>query len=133
MDRPGARRGCAVTPAGPAVLVLPGSGKPFDQFQADSGSAAGAAGLGAVLGAAAGAAIGAATGNPAAGAAIGAGGGLVTGGALGLAAAQRSGGEVPHRYDTAYVQCMYGRGNRVPVSGPLAAPTIPGPPPPPPG
>ena len=27
--------GCAVTPAGPTVLVLPGTGKPFDQFQAD--------------------------------------------------------------------------------------------------
>jgi hypothetical protein len=26
---------CAVTPTGPSVMVLPGVGKPFDQFQAD--------------------------------------------------------------------------------------------------
>jgi len=141
--------GCAMTPAGPTVLALPGTGKPFDQFQADdaacrswafqqaggvtpggaaSSSAAASAALGTVLGAAAGAAIGAATGNPAAGAAIGAGGGLVTGGAFGLGAAQWSGAEAQHRYDTAYVQCMYARGNRVPVSGPLATPALPPPP-----
>ncbi|HEY7206402.1 MAG TPA: glycine zipper family protein [Methylomirabilota bacterium] len=27
--------GCATAPAGPSVLVLPGTGKPFEQFQAD--------------------------------------------------------------------------------------------------
>lgn len=27
--------GCATAPAGPSVMVLPGSGQPFDQFQAD--------------------------------------------------------------------------------------------------
>jgi hypothetical protein len=27
--------GCATAPAGPSVLVLPGAGKPFQQFQAD--------------------------------------------------------------------------------------------------
>lgn len=27
--------GCATAPAGPSVMVLPGSGRPFDQFQAD--------------------------------------------------------------------------------------------------
>lgn len=27
--------GCATAPAGPSVLVLPGAGKPFEQFQAD--------------------------------------------------------------------------------------------------
>jgi hypothetical protein len=85
--------------------------------------------LGTVLGAAAGAAIGAATGNPAAGAAIGAGGGLITGGAFGLGAAQWSGDEVQRRYDTAYVQCMSGKGNRVPVPGHLAAPALAPPPP----
>src|SRR5262245_31050696 len=146
--------GCAVTPAGPSVVVLPGTGKPFDQFQADDAgcrawalqqvggvtpggaagsSAAASAALGTVLGAAAGAAIGAATGNPAAGAAIGAGGGLVTGGAFGLGAAQWSGDEVQRRYDASYVQCMYSKGNRVPVPGQLAAPPPPPllPPPPP--
>jgi hypothetical protein len=138
--------GCAVTPTGPTVLVLPGTGEPFDQFQADdagcrswayqqaggvtpgaaaSNSAAASAALGTVLGAAA----GAATGNPAAGAAIGAGGGLITGGAFGLGAAQWSGDEVQRRYDTTYVQCMYGKGSRVPVPGHLAAPPLSPPPP----
>jgi hypothetical protein len=28
--------GCTTTPAGPTVLVLPGTGEPFDQFQADA-------------------------------------------------------------------------------------------------
>ena len=27
--------GCATAPSGPSVNVLPGTGKPFDQFQAD--------------------------------------------------------------------------------------------------
>lgn len=27
--------GCATAPAGPSVMVLPGSGRPFEQFQAD--------------------------------------------------------------------------------------------------
>jgi hypothetical protein len=27
--------GCATAPAGPSVQVLPGNGKPFEQFQAD--------------------------------------------------------------------------------------------------
>jgi hypothetical protein len=27
--------GCATAPAGPSVLVLPGTGMPFEQFQAD--------------------------------------------------------------------------------------------------
>jgi len=134
--------GCATVPSGPSVLALPGTGKPFDQFQADDaacrswafqqvggvtpgGAAAGdiatGAAVGTLAGAAVGAAIGAATGNPAAGAAIGAGGGLVAGSAIGVGAGQWSGGEVQHRYDMADVQCMYGRGNRVPVPGALAA------------
>ena len=27
--------GCATIPTGPSVMVLPGQGKPFEQFQAD--------------------------------------------------------------------------------------------------
>ena len=27
--------GCATAPAGPSVLVLPGTGKPFEEFQSD--------------------------------------------------------------------------------------------------
>jgi len=29
--------GCATAPAGPSVVVMPGAGKPFEQFQADVG------------------------------------------------------------------------------------------------
>jgi hypothetical protein len=31
----GLSAGCATAPSGPSVLVLPGTGKPFEQFQAD--------------------------------------------------------------------------------------------------
>jgi hypothetical protein len=31
----GLSAGCATAPAGPSVMVLPGTGQPFDQFQAD--------------------------------------------------------------------------------------------------
>ena len=48
------------------------------------------------------------------------------------------GGEVPaqHRYDMAYMQCMYAKGNQIPVSRarqPAYTSTAPPPPPPPPG
>jgi len=29
---------CATVPTGPSVMVLPGTGKPFEQFQADDGA-----------------------------------------------------------------------------------------------
>src|SRR5437868_4686808 len=124
---------CATVPAGPSVLVLPGTGKPFDQFQADdfvcrqwasqqAGTApeqvaglktAQDAGLGTLIGAGLGAVIGAAAGNPGLGAAVGAGGGLLTGSVVGAGAGQRAGAQVQQRYDNAYEQCMYAKGNRV--------------------
>src|SRR2546427_5151189 len=90
---------CATVPLGPSVMVLPGTGKSFDQFQADdavcrqwasvqagttpqqaAGSSTAKSGvLGTLLGAALGAAIGAARGHPGVGAAVGAGGGLLAG------------------------------------------------------
>src|SRR5499425_2887799 len=80
--------GCATVPTGPSVMVLPGSGRSFEQFQGDDGvcrqwalaqtgttsNEAGAvntatgATIGTVVGAALGAAIGAAAGGPALGA-----------------------------------------------------------------
>ncbi|HEX5530711.1 MAG TPA: glycine zipper family protein, partial [Methylomirabilota bacterium] len=89
--------GCTTVPSGPSVMVLPGTGKTFEQFQGDDlvcrqwaaqmtgstpgqasgASTAGGAAVGAVVGAAAGAALGAATGSPATGAAVGAGVGLL--------------------------------------------------------
>ena len=133
--------GCATYPPGPSVTAWPGSGLTFDQFRLDDvncrayaeqstgGAAQQAAGKGAfdsaaagtVVGAAAGALIGAASGDPAAGAAIGAGGGLLLGSAAGTDAYATSGSRTQNRYDTAYVQCMYGHGHQVPVPANIAA------------
>ena len=142
---------CVVVPSGPSVMVLPAAGKPLDLFQADdiacrnyaqyqigaapqdaaAQSAATSAAVGTVVGAAAGALIGAGAGNPAAGAAIGAGSGLLVGGASGAQASSVSAGAMQSRYDMAYIQCMYAKGNQVP--GMAAAPVTGYAPPPPPG
>ncbi|HKW93428.1 MAG TPA: glycine zipper family protein [Methylomirabilota bacterium] len=92
--------GCMSAPSGPTVQVLPGVGKPFEQFQVDVGVC------------------------------------------RDWAARQVKGAfmdapawEVQRRYDNAYVQCMYAKGNQVPGRAPAqAAPPAPpaGPPPPPP-
>jgi uncharacterized protein YcfJ len=124
-----------VTPAGPTVMALPGSGKTFDQFRADdascrqyafqqvdgvsAGQAATASALGsATVGTAVGAAVGAAF-NGGQGAAVGAGAGLLAGSVMGAGAAQSSGYEAQRQYDYAYIQCMYASGERVPISGNL--------------
>lgn len=151
---------CTTVPTGPSVLVLPGSGKSFDQFRADDmdcrqyaqyqmgGETAGSnavdsgvrsAAVGTAVGALAGAAIGGSRG-----AGVGAGVGLLTGSAAGSNAANASGYATQRHYDFAYQQCMYAKGNHIPVQGRFAAPTYqnPGyqnpqpqynPPPPPPG
>ena len=150
---------CATVPSGPSVMVLPGQGKPFDQFQADDYSCrqwaqqqtgatpsdvstrntVGGAAIGTLLGAAAGAAIGAAARNPGAGAAVGAGVGLLGGTAVGASSGAPAAGSLQRRYDSAYVQCMYAKGHQIPVargsqpsyaSQPVAAPPPPPPPPP---
>jgi len=126
---------CATMPTGPSVMVLPAEGKTFDQFriddamcrqfayeqvggvagqQAAQNSAVTSAVVGTALGAAAGAAIGSASGNVGAGAAIGAGSGLLLGSAIGSSYASGSYYETQHRYDNAYLQCMYAKGNQVP-------------------
>ena len=140
--------GCVTVPTGPAVMALPGTAKSFDDFRADDMScrdyayytlgpvptqpgadaAAANAASGAVLGAAAGAIIGAATGQAGHGAAIGAGTGLLFGSAAGANAAGYSSYDLQRRYDMAYLQCMYGKGNQVP-SGPRYGPRPYGPPP----
>jgi hypothetical protein len=146
---------CAVMPTGPNVMVLPAPGKPFEVFQGDDAvcrqyaqsqvgiepaeaanqSAVTSGAVGTVLGAAAGALIGAGVGNAAAGAAIGGGSGLVLGSATGVQASGASAASLQSRYDMAYVQCMYAKGNQVP--GVAVAPSTPSarsiPPPPPPG
>jgi len=128
--------GCATIPPGPSVLVMPGGGKSFETFQADDATcrswaqnqagwqanetvnqnlAGGAIAAGA-LGAAAGALIGAASGNAGPGAAIGAGAGLLAGSAMALNPAYGAGWEVQRRYDNAYQQCMYAKGNQIPAA-----------------
>jgi hypothetical protein len=149
---------CANMPNGPSVMVLPGSSASFDQFRVDdancqqfamwqlggttpnqaaTNSGIGTAAVGTALGAATGAAIGGGSG-----AAIGAGAGLAAGGIAGSGTASSSYYANQRQYDVAYIQCMYSKGHRVPVSGQFSAPapasTTPSPaashiPPPPPG
>jgi len=146
---------CATVPPGPSVLVLPGTGKTFEQFQGDDAvcrqwalqqtgttpNQAGAAStvtgaaVGTAVGAGLGAAIGAAAGSPATGAAVGAGAGLLGGTAVGAGNAYGAGVSAQWRYDIGYVQCMYAKGNQVPVgrgSQPAYTSAAPPPPPPPP-
>lgn len=147
--------GCATVPSGPSVMSLPGPGKSFDQFQIDdaacrqwaaqrigvspqetiSQNTATGAVLGTAIGAGLGAAIGAASGHAGTGAAIGAGSGLLLGTASGASTGQYYGREAQRRYDIAYTQCMYAKGNDVPgmVRRTRPARRMPPPPPPPPG
>lgn len=149
--------GCASVPTGPSVMVMPGSGKTFEAFQVDDAvcrqwaaqqtgttpgkvatdSTVGGAAIGTLVGAAAGAALGAAAGNPGLGAAAGAGVGLLGGTAIGASRAEAYGGSVQSRYDMSYTQCMYAKGNQVPMARgsrvqPPAHSASPPPPPPPP-
>lgn len=139
---------CVNLPNGPSVMSLPGTGKTSDQFRDDdwycrnfandkiggtepnevsrSSTAKGAA-----IGTIAGAGLGAAFGGGA-GAAIGAGFGLITGLAVGAGTGENQAYALQRRYDQYYIQCMYAKGHRVPVSGRLATPPSYVPPPPPP-
>ena len=141
--------GCVNLPNGPTIMSLPGTGKTPEQFRDDdwycrqfaNDSIGGtepnevsrsSTVKGAVIGTAAGAGLGAAFGGGG-GAAIGAGFGLITGLAVGAGAGENSAYSLQKRYDQAYVQCMYGKGHRVPVSGRLTSPRpsyVPPPPPP---
>ncbi len=154
--------GCQSIPEGPSMMVLPGTGKSFDQFRFDDadcrqyaqaqvggasaeGGAAGSMAKSAAVGAAVGAAAGALMGGHE-GAGSGAGTGLVVGTMAGAGAGQGSAHEIQRRYDAAYGQCMYAKGHRVPTQGgtlieqgparaPANVPPPPAgyPPPPPPG
>ena len=133
--------GCATTPTGPRVQVMPAANKPFDVFareQSDcehyasgqvtgearkaNNRALGAPALGAVLGLG----VGAATGSGRA-ATVGAATGGGIGAAVGTNESSYSWYGLQRRYDIAYSQCMYAKGNSVPGMWTGA------PPPPPPG
>lgn len=143
---------CATTPTGPSVMVLPGSGKSFDQFRFDdnecrqfalSQSSAGtpdsagtdagvkSAATGAALGLLAGAALGGNSRAAVAGAALGTAGGAIAG----SGAASQTAHTVQGRYDIAYQQCMYSKGNQIPMAAgryQRSAPAYQSAPPPPP-
>ena len=145
--------GCATMPAGPSVMVLPDPDKSFEEFKSDDAvcrewamqliqvppsetankTLASGAAVGTAIGAGLGAAIGGASGKPATGAAIGASSGLVGGTAAASGPAYAAGGEAQRRYDNAYQQCMYAKGNQIPgsaVTPPKRSRWIPPPPPP---
>ena len=143
---------CTTMPTGPSMMVLPGTGKNFDQFRFDDhecrqfasgqvgatpdGAAESSGVKSAVVGAAVGTAAGALIGGRH-GAATGAGAGLIVGSAAGAGAAGYSQRTLQQRYDMGYQQCMYAKGHRVPVAGRFEtsrpAPAYATPPPPPPG
>jgi len=142
---------CVSVPSGPSVTVLPGTGKPFEEFQNDdaacrqwaaqqsgippegaaANSTASGAIIGTLVGAAAGAALGAAAGNPGLGAAAGAGAGLLGGSIVGANRGDYAYAQVQRRYDGAYIQCMYAKGNQVPGRRAASYPSTYSPPPPP--
>ena len=119
--------GCAGTPAGPSIQVLPAAHKPFEVFQqeqayckqyatdqvrgeAESANemALGTTLLGSALGAGLGAAIGGGRG-----AGVGAAGGGLFGTAIGAGNSEKGQGGIQQQYDNAYGQCMYAKGNQV--------------------
>lgn len=122
--------GCATLPPnGPSVMALPGTGKTFEQFRADDAECRNFTSYQTVNGPAAIVRNGG-TDSATVGTIIGAGNGT------------SSLQEMQRRYDIAYIQCMYAKGNQVPVSGrmtgdlnmrggPIPPPPA-GPPPPPP-
>ena len=141
---------CAEMPSGPAVAVMPGPTKPFDVFVQDDqlcrGWASHAIGLpghdaaaeqvlkstaaGAVIGAIAGAAMGGDRG-----VGTGAAMGTVMGATAGIGQSNYTAANAQRRYDVAYQQCMYSRGNAVSGGGYGAygwtpPPVMPPPPPP---
>jgi len=143
--------GCATAPEGPTVRVMPAPGKPFEVFVADdqycrsyasqstgnSTEATNSAAVGsAVVGTAVGAAAGALIGGNSQGAGVGAGMGLLMGSAAGANQSGRGGYSLQRRYDIAYEQCMYAKGNLLPgqsIPYNNRLPPPPPPPPPPPG
>jgi len=120
--------GCAATPMGPTVQVMPGSNKPFQVFQQDvesckqfatsqvSGQADSAnerAILGTLLGAGLGAGLGAAVGGNH-GAGVGAAAGGALGAGMGAGSSERAQIPIQTQYNNSYTQCMYAKGNQVP-------------------
>lgn len=125
--------GCASVPNGPSVAVMPAAGKPFDLFVAEDrecrqfaqqsiGKTVSEAGAdsevksmatGTAIGAVAGTVLGGNHNGTGTGAAIG----LLAGTSVGSNEARYSERDSQRRYDIAYEQCMYAKGNQLPQSG----------------
>ena len=136
--------GCAQVPVAPTIAIMPAPGMPFEVFEADNNicrqyareqlganpnrvannQVVGGAVAGAVIGAAAGALLGGGRNGAQGGAATG----LLFGTAAGAGAAGQTNMTMQQRYNIAYAQCMYAKGNQVPG---YAAPNYVPPPPPP--
>ena len=121
--------GCATAPSGPRVAVMPAPGKPFEVFveedrfcrnyaeqsigqsrnEAATKNFAGAAAVGTAVGATAGALSGG-RGSTGGGAATG----LVVGSMVGAGESANASRDAQRRYDIAYEQCMYAKGNQIP-------------------
>ena len=148
---------CATTPVGPRVADMPAPGKPFEVFIAEDRecrywaenslgiSAREASDTALVSSAAAGTVIGATVGALAGGhrgAGGGAAAGMLMGSAVGAGQSANTAHDLQYRYDLAYQQCMYAKGNqlpgyrmqRLPATGATPTPALPPPsyPPPPP-
>jgi len=155
--------GCASVPNGPSVAVMPAPGKSFDQFvgednmcrqfaqnsigtsasQAATDSEVKSMAVGTAIGAVAGVLGGGNRNSAGSGAAVG----MLGGAAIGSGEARYSERETQRRYDIAYEQCMYAKGNQLPQGAyyqprviyaqppappaPAPAPTYYPPPPPP--
>jgi hypothetical protein len=132
--------GCASTPMGPTVPVMPGPGKSIESFQSDNAAckayaseevkgqadaanqrAVGTALLTTVLGVGLGAATGGIAGNAGAGAAVGAATGAGVGGAIGGANSSNDQFNIQQQYNNAFSQCMYAKHDQVPGFAPAVA------------
>ncbi len=136
--------GCAQVPVAPTIAVMPAPGMPFEVFEQDNNlcrryaeeqlganpqqvannQVVGGAVAGTVIGAAAGALL---SGGRSYGVQSGAATGLLMGTAAGAGNASQSGMDMQQRYNIAFAQCMYAKGNQVPG---FAAPNYAPPPPP---
>ena len=124
---------CVTVPDGPSMAAMPGRAKTFEAFQYDdatcrdyaynqiggasasqnaNNSAVDSTVVGTVIGAAAGAALGGSS----SAAGVGAGMGALTGAMVGTGTASSSYYGTQRRYDAAYHQCMYAKGNKVPMA-----------------
>ena len=134
---------CVPAKMGPTVQVMPGTGKSFDTFKADQAACeqyaddqvaaarkeANQQAVGtALVGTALGAGLGAAAGD----AGVGAAAGAVAGTGVAAANAQGAAQTIQQRYDIAFSQCMYAKGDLVPGYEPPPAPVPEAAPPPPP-